>query len=116
MTLRILQEKKQRSDDLLVYIQHKRYSNPTPAKKKKTRQPEKIMGIFSWNQGHKLPFHPDPGLSFGFSTQPPARFLRPLLPKGGHCRAALGEGVNERHVWETDSISTPSKGSLSPNH
>lgn len=85
-----------------LYMQNK--CHPSPKKK--------ATGLFS--QPTALPFHLDPGLSLGLSTTT-CSILRPL-PNGGHCRAALGEGVNEQQVWETESISTPSKGSLSPNH
>lgn len=80
-------------------------------------KPRKASGFESlrWSQPPTLPFHLDPGLSLGLSTTT-CSILCLSLPKGGHSRAALGEGVNEQQVWETESISTPSKGSLSPNH
>lgn len=67
------------------------------------------------SQPPTLSFHLDPGLSLGLSTTT-CSILCLSLPKGRHSRTALGEGVNEQQVWETESISTPSKGSLSPNH
>ncbi len=86
-------------------MQNKHHPNATSVK---TSPWEKGKWIFQ-------PFHLDPGLSLGLSTTT-CSILRPSLPNGGHCHAALGEGVNEQLVWETESISTPSKGSLSPNH